>query len=131
MLISDNSRARKNYFLRNRYDFLYFCIKNLKTCYDPSLEPSHQDGSNEGSQIMFFLRNEKNYHKFILRTPPYLDLCLEIISISHGISISQGPLIIIWIASSRGQIFPSNFTPIKGIFSLLFLLVFNFKGKAY
>ena len=29
--------------------------------YDPSLEPSHRDGSNEGSQHMFSLRNKKNY----------------------------------------------------------------------
>ena len=29
---------------------------------DPSLEPSSQDGSNEGSQHMFSLRNKKKYH---------------------------------------------------------------------
>ena len=28
---------------------------------DPSLEPSHRDGSNDGSQHMFSLRNKKNY----------------------------------------------------------------------
>ena len=28
---------------------------------DPPLEPSHQDGSNGGSQHMFSLRNKKNY----------------------------------------------------------------------
>ena len=28
---------------------------------DPSLEPSRRDGSNEGSQHMFLLRNKKNY----------------------------------------------------------------------
>ena len=28
---------------------------------DPSLEPSHRDGSNEGSHYMFLLRYEKNY----------------------------------------------------------------------
>ena len=28
---------------------------------DPSLEPSHQGGSNEWSQHMFSLRNKKNY----------------------------------------------------------------------
>ena len=28
---------------------------------DPSLEPSHPDGSNEGSQRKFLLRNKKNY----------------------------------------------------------------------
>ena len=29
--------------------------------YDPSLELSRRDGSNEGSQHMFSLRNKKNY----------------------------------------------------------------------
>ena len=28
---------------------------------DPSSEPSHRDGSNEGSQHMFSLGNKKNY----------------------------------------------------------------------
>ena len=28
---------------------------------DPSLEPSRQDGSNEGSQHMLFLRKKQNY----------------------------------------------------------------------
>ena len=28
---------------------------------DPSLEPSRQDGSNEGSQYMFLWRNIENY----------------------------------------------------------------------
>ena len=27
---------------------------------DPSLEPSHRDGSTEGSQPMFLMRNKKN-----------------------------------------------------------------------
>ena len=27
---------------------------------DPSLEPSRRDGSNEGSQYMFSMRNKKN-----------------------------------------------------------------------
>ena len=29
--------------------------------YDPPSEPSRQDGSNDGSQHMFSLRNKKNY----------------------------------------------------------------------
>ena len=29
-------------------------------CCDASLEPSHQDGTNEGSQRTFSLRNKKN-----------------------------------------------------------------------
>ena len=35
---------------------------------DSSLEPSHQDGSNEGSQLMFLLRNEKIIFSTILIT---------------------------------------------------------------
>ena len=33
---------------------------------DPSLEPSHRDGSNERSHCMFSLRNKKNYIRIIL-----------------------------------------------------------------
>ena len=43
---------------------------------DPSLEPSRQDGSNEGSQCMFSLRNKKktslNYRQY-----PLLSLALS------------------------------------------------------
>ena len=41
-----------------RDNFPYY---SFKTCCDPSLEPSHRDGSNEGSQHIFLLRNKKNY----------------------------------------------------------------------
>ena len=34
--------------------------KKKRNC-DPTLEPSHQNGSNEGSQHMFSLRNKKKY----------------------------------------------------------------------
>ena len=37
----------------------YFSVK--KHIYDPSVEPSRRDGSNEGSQHMFSLRNKKNH----------------------------------------------------------------------
>ena len=40
----------------NRGNFPYFCIK---TCCDPSLEPSLRDGSNKGPLHMFPLRNNK------------------------------------------------------------------------
>ena len=36
-------------------------ISPLKHIFDPSLEPSCGDGSNEGSQNVFLLRNKKNY----------------------------------------------------------------------
>ena len=42
---------------------------------DPSLELSHGDGSHEGSQHMFSLRNKKNYLRIILNSPFYLKLC--------------------------------------------------------
>ena len=45
---------------RDNYGIIgHISIKN--TFCDPSLEPSHRDGSNEGSQHMFSLRNKKNY----------------------------------------------------------------------
>ena len=40
----------------------------------PSLEPSRRDGSNEGSQHMFWLGNKKNYLQIIPVTP-HLELC--------------------------------------------------------
>ena len=40
------------------YLSIFFCKKHI--C-DPSLEPSHRDGSNEGSQHMFSLRKKKNH----------------------------------------------------------------------
>ena len=42
---------------------------------DLSLEPSYRDGSNEGSQSMFSLRNKKNYLRFIFNTRSCLELC--------------------------------------------------------
>ena len=41
---------------------IIFLFLSLKHICDPSLEPSRRDGSNEGSQHMFWLRNKKNYH---------------------------------------------------------------------
>ena len=45
-----------------RDNFCYFCIK---TCCDPSSEPSQQDGSDEGSQHMVLMRNKKNYPQIL------------------------------------------------------------------
>ena len=39
---------------------------------DPSLEPSHRDGSNEGSQHTFLLRKKKIIFETILCTLSYL-----------------------------------------------------------
>ena len=44
--------------------------------YDPSLEPSQQDGSNEGSQCMLWLRNRKIFPRIILEILPYHELWL-------------------------------------------------------
>ena len=38
---------------------LLILYKNI--CCDPSSEPSHRDGSDEGSQHMVSMRNKKNY----------------------------------------------------------------------
>ena len=35
-------------------------VENI--CCEPSSEPSHRDGSDEGSQHMVLMRNKKNYH---------------------------------------------------------------------
>ena len=40
---------------------IIFLISQRKICCDPSLEPSRQDGSNDGSQNMFIWRNMENY----------------------------------------------------------------------
>ena len=36
-----------------------------KTYCDPSFEPSHRDGSDEGSQHMVSMRNKKKYHQIL------------------------------------------------------------------
>ena len=51
----------------------------------PSLEPSHQDRSNEGSQHMFSWRNKKNYRRIIFNTPSYQELCSGNIKIEKKI----------------------------------------------
>ena len=51
-----------------RDNFSLFCIK---TCCDPSPEPSQQDGSDEGSQHTVLRRNKK---KLSSNTPSYLEL---------------------------------------------------------
>ena len=42
---------------RNNLKFSILLLLNI--CCDPSLEPSSQDGSNDGSQNMFLLRKKK------------------------------------------------------------------------
>ena len=58
--IDDNSEDNFSYF-------------STKTSYDPSLEPSQQDGSNGGSQNMFLWRSMANYHLIIPITSSYLE----------------------------------------------------------
>ena len=59
----------------NRYNLeIIFHISPKNIFWDPSLEPSHRDGSNEGSQHMFSLKNKKNYLWIIPVTPSYLEL---------------------------------------------------------
>ena len=54
---------------------IIFLIVPQKIHCDPSLESSRPDGSNEGSQCMFLLRNKKNYLGIIVNTLSYLELC--------------------------------------------------------
>ena len=42
-------------------------------CCDPSCEPSHWDGSDDGSQLMFFCRINKKYPLLSPNTPSYLE----------------------------------------------------------
>ena len=51
---------------------IIFLISQLK-CGDPSLEPSQQDGSNDGSQNLFLRKKMDNYPKIIPVTPSYLE----------------------------------------------------------
>ena len=50
-----------------------FLIKNI--CCDPSLELSHQDSSNDGSQHMFERSNIENYPLIIPFSLSYLEHC--------------------------------------------------------
>ena len=52
---------------------LFINEKNNISC-DCSSEPSHSDGSNEGSQYMLSLRNKKNVFKLSSKPPTYLEL---------------------------------------------------------
>ena len=43
----------------------------------PSSEPSHRDGSDEGSQHMVSMENKKNYPSIIIKYSSYFELCLK------------------------------------------------------
>ena len=49
-------------------------ILHKNIVYDPSLEPSRQDGSKEGSQHRFSLRNKKKNFELSSNTRSYLEL---------------------------------------------------------
>ena len=51
---------------------LIFLLLNTNICCDPSLEPSQREGSNDGSENMFLLKNLHNYLLIIPVTPSYL-----------------------------------------------------------
>ena len=61
-----SSRAldKREYLVIIREIFLLTLHKTI--CCDPSSEPSHRDGSDEGSQHMVSMRNKKNYHQILL-----------------------------------------------------------------
>ena len=54
---------------RDNFGIFIHIIRKKHIC-DPSLEPSHRDGSNEGPQHMFSFRNKKksslNYSQYLL-----------------------------------------------------------------
>ena len=50
-----------------------FSFHNKNICCDPSLELSHRDSSNEGSQQMFLSRNMENNPSNIPVTPSYME----------------------------------------------------------
>ena len=50
---------------------IIFLFLNENICCDPSLEPSQQDGSNDGLQNMFCGKNLDNYPKSIPVIPSY------------------------------------------------------------
>ena len=54
---------------------LFFLFLNENICCDPSLEPSQQDGSNDGSQYMFLWKNMDNYPETVPVTPSFLGPC--------------------------------------------------------
>ena len=56
--------------------FFLFLIENI--CCDPSSEPSRRDGSDEGSQLMFLRRMNKNYPLLSLKIIPYYPSYLEL-----------------------------------------------------
>ena len=53
----------------------FFLLLKENICCDPSLEPSLQDGSDDGSQIMFLWRNMVDYPLIIPVIPSYLEHC--------------------------------------------------------
>ena len=46
---------------RDNFGIIIHNFRKKKHICDASLEPSHRNGSNEGSQHMFSLRNKKNH----------------------------------------------------------------------
>ena len=60
--------GKRNYLVIIRDNFLLILHKSI--CCDPSSEPSHRDGSDEGSHHMVLMINKK----LTSNTPSYLDL---------------------------------------------------------
>ena len=59
---------------RNKFGIIIHIFFHKNIFCGPSLELSHQEGSNEGSQHTFLLRNKKTYFRIILNTPSHLEL---------------------------------------------------------
>ena len=59
-------------------------------CCDPSSEPSHRDGSDEGSQHRVSMRNKKNYPSIIVKYSSNLELCNNYVISCHFRTVLPG-----------------------------------------
>ena len=57
--------------MRKGFSMIFFSQKHI---FGPSLEPSHRDSCNEGSQLSVLLRNKEHHHRIIFKSVLYLEL---------------------------------------------------------
>ena len=71
MVVASSVRASDKRRIGDNSKIIFFYV-SMKTCCDPSLELSRQEGSNEESQNMVLYKNIDNYAKIIFVTPSHL-----------------------------------------------------------
>ena len=59
--MSCNQSSVDRALVKREYLMIIFIFLIKTICCDPSSEPSHRDGSDEGSQHMFLCRSNKYY----------------------------------------------------------------------